>query len=379
MRFPFAPSFALFALSGCYLAHDVAPAPVACAAEPPRCVTRASPCDAAQPVDAVCAGDIWACPDGASRYVEPWIDEGACLPLEGELDPFLDGVHEAPIPVAFGDECRWLVPLVDERPYQVAAIPASTCDGLALRSREPVLTLADDAFAGIQASFLDGAGRVRALTRGWRYDATAPFGVRDLGVGLATVEGDRLLPPPTWLFDPSLDLGDAAVPFEDHLYAYGCPGDPHELLEDCIVGRARLDRVDEPAAWSILGAGGWGAGDPSRVFGSGPHRGPVFADPRSGVFVHVYVIGFGDRVEITRAPRPEGPWSTTTVLTRCELPDDDPDAYCAGPVVYLDRWDPFAPGELLVGYSIGTTAADGERRRREDPRAYWPRIVRVPF
>jgi hypothetical protein len=96
-----------------------------------------------------------------------------------------------------------------------------------------------------------------------------------------------------------------------------------------------------------------------------------------GGFLHVYAIGFGREILATRAPAPEGPWSAPSVLLPCELPPDDPGAYCAGPAVQLQLYDPLYPGVLAVSYSVGTTASDGETRRRADPAAYWPRIVRV--
>jgi hypothetical protein len=44
-----------------------------------------------------------------------------------------------------------------------------------------------------------------------------------------------------------------------------------------------------------------------------------------------------------------------------------------------DPGTPLRPTELLVGYSVGTTSADGAARRARAPEAYWPRIVRVPL
>ena len=368
---------------GCYLAHEDAPiaVPAPCSsAPPPRCVTRASPCDPLSPVAAECVDDLWACPAGAELYARPW-EDAVCLPLEGELDLFLDGVHEAPLPVPIDGECRWLVPLSSEDGVtDVAARSGRACRDVELVSRAPAVEPSgDSSYLGMQASFIDATGSARVLVRGWRFDPLAPFGVRDLGVGLGRVEGSRVIAPSTWLFDPSIDLGDAALVFEDHLYAFGCPGIPEWIEEDCFVGRARLDAIDDPSAWRELGEGGWGTGPPLRVFGSGPHRGPVARDPRGTGLIHVYAVGFGSSIEITRALRPEGPWSPAATLATCDLPPDDPGAYCAGPIVHVELWDPFEPSTIVVGYSIGTTSDDGDARRRADPSAYWPRLVRVAF
>jgi hypothetical protein len=173
-------------------------------------------------------------------------------------------------------------------------------------------------------------------------------------------------------------MADAAVVDGDFVYAFGCPGTPRWLVEDCLVGRAPIERARDAAAWSIFGAGGWGAGEPVVVFGSGPHRGPVVRDPRGG-FVHVWAAGFGRSIEISRAARPEGPWSAPTTLLACDLPRTDVDSYCAGPIVHLELFDPLRPNEIVLSYAIGTTAPDGRERREAEPLAYWPHTVRVPW
>jgi hypothetical protein len=149
------------------------------------------------------------------------------------------------------------------------------------------------------------------------------------------------------------------------------------LEAEMAVGRAPLDRVDDPSAWSVLGEGGWGIGETVHVFGSGPHRSAVIADPRGAGFLHVYAAGFGTELRMHVAARPEGPWSASSLLVPCELPADDPGAYCAGPQVHRELLDPMDPGTLVVSYSIGSTSADQDARRARSPDAYWPRIVRV--
>lgn len=281
------------------------------------------------------------------------------------------------------DQCQWLVPLNHDgfpTPTHGVASSGTSCNATQFLSEAPAVVTGDpNMFVGIQASFADSRGNERVLVRGWRYDNAAIFGVRDLGVGLAQVQDGLVEVSDSWLFSPQVDLGDAAIVFEGDVYAYGCPGTPEYLEENCIVGRATLDEIDDSTAWRVLGEHGWGNGPPVRVFGSGPHRGPVFADPRGQGFIHVYAIGFGTSLQITRSPRPEGPWSAPEDLAHCVLPDQDPQAYCAGPVIYQELWDPFEPNQLIVGYSIGTTADNGEDLRRETPSAYRPRIVKLDF
>ncbi|AKF07324.1 hypothetical protein DB32_004473 [Sandaracinus amylolyticus] len=365
----------LVLLSGCYASHQHAGDGGTTTCDPatrPTCVTRAAPCDPLQLAAPLCDALAWRCPEGAREHVAPWPDD-RCLPLEGDADI----VHEAPIAIPLDDRCAWLLPALEHDGAPRAHVRvdvARTCDALALpASLEPVITTPDGAdLVGAQAA-VDG----RVLVRGWAFDPDAGFGVRALGVGLARREGERFVVP-DWLFDPDTeDFGDAAIVFEDHLYAYGCPGPPEWLEEDCFVARAPLDAVDDRDAWQVLGERGWGEGAPRRVFGSGPHRGPVVRDPRGPGLLHVYAIGFGERLEIQRADRPEGPWSAPRPLIDCELPEGDPEAYCAGPGIHVELFDPLRPDALVVSYSIGTLAPDGPERRARDPRAYHARVVRA--
>lgn len=375
-------------LAGCYDSHarvSLAPAGdagVACDPDArPLCAAREGPCEPLVLVEARCELATWSCPDGASAYEPPWTED-LCLPLRGRVDPiFADGVHEAPVPVPIGETCAWVLPLDrGTLPIDlVASASARRCADIPLPGA-PIADLEGDLdYAAIQAAITLHDRSVRVLARGWAYDPSAPFGVRGLGAGLGRVIGDRIAIDDRWLFREDLELGDAAVVHEGFAYAYGCPGAPTWLEEDCIVGRAPLDRVDDPSAWSVLGTAGWGMGDPARVFGSGPHRSSVVRDPRGRGFLHVFAIGFGRELQFQWAPAPEGPFTGDTVLAPCELPPDDPGAYCAGPVVHRELLDPLAPGVLVVGYSVGTTSEDGAERRARDPDGYWPRIVRVPL
>jgi hypothetical protein len=229
-------------------------------------------------------------------------------------------------------------------------------------------------YLAFQSAFFDAERRVRLQARAWTFDPQRAFGVRIDGVGFAVVQAHAVTTQ--LIFDDALDLGDAAVIDGGFLYAYGCPGAPHELEEDCIVGRAPLAQIDQREAWVLWGEQGWGRGTPKRVFGAGPHRGAVVHDPAGG-FMHVYAIGFGSTIQLSHADRPEGPWSEDVELVRCELPRRDAHAYCAGPVVYLELYDPNQPDSIAIGYSIGTVAADGAALRSAHPSDYAPRIVRV--
>lgn len=385
-----AAALVAIATGGCYAAHglptdgDRDGGPACDPGARLECARRDGACEPLELAPAICdeVTLAWRCPEGAAPYEPPWQDD-VCLPLLGSAGAlFSDGVHEAPVPIPIGDRCAWVMPVergVGEPVDLVATHAAARCDLLEPPDDRPIAALDGGAdYVAIQASFTDATGTTRVLARGWAWDASAPFGVRGVGVGIGAVEGDTIRIAPAWLFGDDLDLGDAALAGDDGLaYAYGCPGPPRDLVEDCIVARAPLDRVDVRDAWQVLGERGWGEGAAARVFGSGPHRSSVLRDPRGGGYLHVFAAGFGTQLEVQHAPAPEGPWSAPSILASCELPPDDPGAYCAGPVVHRELLDPHDPTTLVVGYSVGTTSPDGAARRAADPAAYWPHIVRA--
>ncbi len=373
------------ALAGCYASHVRPPADVDAGrlpdaatcdpAERPLCTHRASPCDPLVLVDAECAGVAWHCPAGASVYAVPWTDD-RCLPLRDQ-PLFADGVHESPVPIPIGERCVWVFPFSDGAGVQLLGV-ASAPSCAALGAPTAPIDGPHDAgeYVNVQGAIATPGG-TRVLSRAWAFDASSPFGVRALGVRIGRVAGDRLAFDGPFLFAGGTDLGDAAIVEGGFVYAYGHPPDVSGLEADMAVGRAPVDSLDDPAAWRVLGAGGWGAGDPVPVFGSGPHRSAVVRDPRGAGLLHVYAAGFGTELRLHTAARPEGPWTSSVLLTRCELPADDPGAYCAGPQVHRELLDPLEPAMLVVSYSIGSTSPDQDERRVRDPGAYWPRVVRV--
>jgi hypothetical protein len=381
-RIPAILAFASLALTGCYSSHtrpvDAGPMPDAPDCDPsarPQCARRASPCDPLTLVDAECVALTWQCPDGAQLYARPWTED-LCLPLR-EAPLFADGVHESPVPVPVGDHCEWIFPSSTSDGVQLLGVAsASSC--AALGSPTVPIDAPHDAsmYVNVESAIVT-AGGTRLLSRAWAFDATSPFGVRALGVVLGQVVGGRLSFDGPFLFAGGTDLGDAAILDGGFVYAYGHPPMAMGLEADMVVGRAAVDAIDDPAAWSILGTGGWGVGDPVPMFGSGPHRSAVVPDPRGAGFLHVYAAGFGGELRLNTAPRPEGPWTESVLLTPCQLPADDPGAYCAGPQVHRELLDPMEPSVLVVSYSIGSTSADQDERRARDPDAYWPHVIRV--
>ncbi len=383
MRAPVGIALALsLALTGCYGSHvrsvDGGPMPDAATCDPasrPRCVERESPCDELTLVEPACISAAWQCPDGAMLYARPWNDD-RCLPLR-DAPLFADGVHESPVPVPIGDHCEWIFPYQDGASVQLLGVASGTsCASLGAVTEPIDLPHAADTYVNVEAAIVTPSG-TRLLSRAWAFDASTAFGVRALGVELGRVDASALRFDGTFLFGGRTDLGDAAIVVDGFAYAYGHPSTAMGLEADMVVGRAPIDAVDDDAAWEILGMGGWGSGEAVPVFGSGPHRSAVVRDPRGNGYLHVYAAGFGSDLRLNTAPAPEGPWTAAITLAPCELPADDPGAYCAGPQVHRELLDPLAPSELVVSYSIGSTSADQADRRMRNPDAYWPRIVRV--
>ena len=94
-------------------------------------------------------------------------------------------------------------------------------------------------------------------------------------------------------------------------------------------------------------------------------------------YIMLFAYGFGDTIHMRTATALEGPWTEPTFLAACDLPKDDPDAFCATPALHLELMADWRPNELVVSYEVGTTAQDQEERRQRDRLAYWPRLARL--
>lgn len=116
------------------------------------------------------------------------------------------------------------------------------------------------------------------------------------------------------------------------------------------------------------------------VFDAGPWVASVVAMPGAAGLAHVFALGFGSDLQAHTASVPEGPWTSATSLARCDLPTDDANGFCVGPVVHRELADPTRPRELPVTHGVRSAAADRAARAASRPEAYWPRLhwVRVP-
>lgn len=329
----------------------------ACPTEAPTCVERPGSCEAPRLVTATCdaASKQWSCPSRARKHER--VEAATCSPLSehGVIAGSL-----ARVPTDDG-RCLWIAERVGDDRNVAFEIdedaPFGSCPTRARAVRTNVV-VGEDVVQITGGYRLNGAARV--TYRQFKSDPAAPFGVTESGTGIARWRDDRIVIEPT-RFATDLDLGDASIVIGDHAYLYGCPGPPDFLTEHCVVGR--LDGRDEMELF--VGGGRWvgstRARDAQRVFDSGPWISSVVARPNG--LLHVYAVGFGSNLETHTATTPDGPWAKGGNLAPCDLPGDDPKAFCAGPVVHAELSDPTRPSELVVSYGVGSTSP--ERGGRE--------------
>lgn len=258
------------------------------------------------------------------------------------------------------------------------ALPFGTCPAGAgnsnLESAVTVLGPPDPTLlVQISAAYRLG-GQTRVLYRLFREDASAVFGVTLLGGGIGKWDPavQRIVVGGTnglgWGTD--FDIGDAVLVQGDRAYAWGCPGPPEFLTEGCVLTRfgetGSVELLLEDGAWAPKASAAGG----KVVFHSGPWISSVVES--SYGFLHVYAVGFGSSLVTHAATDLEGPWTEGSELARCPLPEDDPKAFCAGPVVHEELSDPTRPDERAVTVGIGTTSGVPPHGD-----AFWTRLVWV--
>lgn len=382
-----------------------------CATDPGLiCVRReAGPCSRLVQVAAVCEHDSARCPDGSRPY-RPAPDFTSCRPFypegpsEGGGGPFTR-LDSAGLTVETDDGRCLQLPhhavlrdgSVVEWPglYLDDAQPTNTCPDAASfiagpdgkpRSVVDASALGDGEIPSLRSSALrQGASLV--FFRRYALDAAQVFGVRNLGSAVSVwnsgsetlrLHGDLLFPITDESGDLGIDFGDAAVLDGGALYLLGCGGPPRFLSYDCQLARLTASAADDPASWAFFDGRAFTSQreHAATLFESGPERAALFHGA-DGRWVHLYIVGFGTRVELRTAPALTGPWSGGTPLIDCELPADDEHAYCAGVAVRPELFDPLRPRQIVVQYDVNTLADDAEPRRAARPADYWPRLVRV--
>lgn len=205
-------------------------------------------------------------------------------------------------------------------------------------------------------------------------DPTAPFGVRTDGYGVALRQGGAAR------FEPSAQLlwtadrptfGQAAILHQGKIYVFGCSGYGF-LQAHCSVARVEEARAaDESAYEYYVGAGRFtgGADNAWPLVEAGTSM-AVYLDGARQRWVMVYTHPLGQVLYARTGLSPSGPWSAEHAWARCQLPAEDPEAFCADAAVHTPfHWS--AGGEPAVTYAVRSLVP------RAPPEAYITRLMRV--
>lgn len=328
------------------------------------CGARADgPCAPATALAPVCDGAAWGCPAGSEVW-PPFETAPLCeVPAEIQhVGPAIPDGGRCRLVVngdVTGDEGRrtWAVP---EGPGACPAeVEAAELFDRAQLSPVQIVDLND--------VVVTPRGRLAVHRLFTRVDAD-PFGVAALGASVVRWPEGAPMPvpnPPQWSGHGFRSLAVDG----DTVYLFDCFGAPVDLLEDCGVGRAPLDRATDPSAYAWLKTDGRfapGLEDRQAVFRAGPQHSLTW-HPGLDRWVMVSVAGFGDTVFLSTAARPEGPWSAPRDVHRCVLPDG---GFCDSARLLPSLWNPADPGWAALTYRV-------DHLRMAGP---WPaQVVRIPL
>lgn len=260
--------------------------------------------------------------------------------------------------------------------------PFGTCPSESVSPPTPIVTVegGDDPSILVQ---INGGYRLgettHVLYRIFKLDSNAIFGAVEVGGGVAHWDPNTkqiVVPSPAnpfpWGLD--LDLGDAQLVSSDgvHAFVWGCAGPSENLTQGCNL--ARLDESDDVELFSNSAT--WipsvDASQGAILFRSGTWNSSVVENANQ--LRHVYAIDFGSTIQSDVASDATGPWTSGATLATCDLPSDDPKAFCAGPTVHGALSDPTRPGELAITYGVGSSSLSGPPTNTT-PEDYWPRLI----
>jgi hypothetical protein len=203
-------------------------------------------------------------------------------------------------------------------------------------------------------------------------DPSAPFGIRDVGVGLAPRDDARGLFVPTrellWSADRPA-YGGSALRVGETVYVWGCKG-ADAFTSDCYVARAAASALASSAAYTYWNGAGWSPRpDDATPITQGGGVVSVRPDPGGARrLVMTYVPPLGGTVLARSAPAPEGPWSAAATLFACALDGAGLGAFCGGGEQHPES----ANGDLAITYAARSFDAGAA-----DAAAFVPRLVRV--
>jgi len=366
-------------LVGCYASHE-APVmtPDGCLAElRPACVAReAGPCSPFRAQEAVCVDRRWECPSGTEQHVRGAANR--CLPY-GDAEGLTRLITVGPA-LELGSHCVTMIngdvtSPSDDLDHTGVALAPDPHFGACPTTSDVMQPLLDRSVIGPDLivdvmDTVEARGETYSLVRLFIVDPDAVFGVTAIGSQFVEHEVDGSFAP-----TPRVRFGDgfyrSMLVRGDTLYLYTSVGD-ESLTGRVGVGRASVDvLVDESVTVESWDGRAWVVDRDIRfgVFEAGPQF--HVSEHPDGRLLVTSVEGFGDRVVMSTAEAPEGPWLTQPRSQPCALPRDDPSAFCDSARALASLWDPTEPSEVVISYRIGSLAEDWEARFAARPRQYW--------
>lgn len=184
-------------------------------------------------------------------------------------------------------------------------------------------------------------GGAAAFFQAWVFDASQPFGVRNLGTGLAEfdssqgkfVAGEGLLWPAE-----APPYGGSALVLGADLYAYGCVASDGGWARSCHLARAPLAKRHQPTAWTYASEFAEFTSDPAKSVPVLVQAGDVSVQRHGALYEALYVRPLGAEVELRRGLAPWGPFFAPRVLGRCDVTGSE---FCSTP-----RWQPVLGDQL---------------------------------
>ena len=370
----------------------------ACEAPPPVCVAPNAddPCGESSVVAAACDGGShdWICPSGARVYARAPEWTTVCRPFHDATNMAIGpwGLSSMTSVPTDDGRCLWIADSATMQDGAVVrnvafqpdpAAPFGTCPAESLTPPTPIVTVEGGSDPSILVQ-IDGGYRLGGVThvlyRVFQADSAATFGAIEIGGGIGHWDPSTqriviptVKPPFPWGLD--LDLGDASLVAADgaHAFVWGCARPGLSLEQGCEL--ARLDASDDVELFSTQGT--WIASTDATLgallFGAGSWTSSVAAAPAG--LRHVFIGDFGNKLQSHVGSVATGPWAAGPDLAPCDLPlADDPQSFCAGPIVHGELSDPMRPGEMAIAYGVGSVATVPPGTSTD----YWPRLVWSP-
>jgi hypothetical protein len=211
------------------------------------------------------------------------------------------------------------------------------------------------------------------------------FGFRQIGRWLGEVT-NPFAPPTQWRvtqtkipfaqFGTKIDyaFGSATLMTNGFVYIFGTR-DPHGGDKQMILARAPEKELGHFSAWQFRSRSGWSTNiaDMADLCGGMASEYSVSWLPALRRYVLICTKnGLSEKIMLSTAPEPWGPWSAATMVYRSPEMKWDKQIFC-----YAAKAHPMLtanPDELIVTYAANSLEFS---QLMDNARLYWPRFVRV--